>query len=264
MKKDEIKYKVLLVDDEHLSRLGTQLSLEKIFSTRSELLQVFEASNTKEAEQMIKKHQPDLLLLDIEMPNENGIDFLARLNTTSFHVIFLTAYSEYAIEAFKFHAMDYLLKPFNDAQLEQAISKCIKFKELHHHAAQYKDLKDMLYYSNDKKINVPTQEGVIFIRVNTIRYLKAEGSYTVIHYSDSQAKKLTASRNLKSFERVLHPSIFVRIHDACIVNKNYIDRFVKGDGGYIVLEDGTHLDLSKRKKHGFLKFMNESDTNTIL
>lgn len=241
-------YKILVVDDEKLSREGIIVGLQNIFKNRKERLLIFEAENTAEAQTKIDTEKPHLVLLDIEMPQENGIDFLSRQKSVNYDVIFITAYHEYAIAAFRHHAQDYLLKPYNENILKEAIEKCIHNKKLLQKAKKYAYIKEMLQIAQSKKLSVPTSNGLQLIKVSTILYLKASGSYTDLYYMDGTVVKISMSRNIKHFEQILSNSQFIRIHDAHMVNLNFVEKYIRGDGGYVILEDGTHLDVSKRKK----------------
>ena len=251
-------YKILVVDDEKLSREGIIVGIQNIFKSRKEQLLIFEAENTTEAQIKIDSEKPHLVLLDIEMPQENGIDFLSRQRSVSYDVIFITAYHEYAIAAFRYHAQDYLLKPYNENILKEAIEKCIHHKNIAQKAKKYVYIKEMLQIAQSKKISVATSTGLQLIKVSTILYLKASGSYTDLYYMDGKVIKISMSRNIKHFEQILSNAQFIRIHDAHIVNLNFVEKYIRGEGGYVILEDGTHLDVSKRKKAFLLSILHNT------
>ena len=252
---NNLVYKILIVDDEKLSREGVIVGLKNIFNKRKERILLFEAENTADAQKIIDTEKPHLVLLDIEMPQENGLDFLARQVKINFDVIFITAYHEYAIAAFRYHAQDYLLKPYSESLLEEAINKCILNKQTLAKAKKYVYIKEMLHVAQSRKIAIPTLEGLQLIKVANIIYLKASGSYTEIYYLEKSKLKLYASKNIKHYENVLNNSQFVRIHDAYLVNINYIEKYIRGDGGQVMLEDGSVLDVSKRKKSKLLAIL---------
>lgn len=241
--------RILVVDDEALSREGILHTLRNIFKTSKMNPEIYEASNTIEAEDQIKKLKPDIVLLDIEMPNETGIEFLARQKSIKYEVIIITAYQEYAVEAFRYHAQDYLLKPIEESQLKIALERSYQIKRTKAKARRYTYIKEMLQNQKSKKLAIPIQSGIQMIDMDTITFIKASGSYTDIFYD---GKKISISKNIKHLENTLPPAQFIRVHDSYIVNKNKIVKYVKGSGGYVVLDDGSSVDVSKRKKEDLL------------
>lgn len=257
-------YKILIVDDETLSREGIKIGISNIFATKNVPYQIFEAADTISAGEIIDKENPQIVLLDIEMPNENGIDFLARQKKINFEVIIITAYQEYAVDAFRHHAQDYLLKPFNEGLLKSAIDKILLKERLINKAKKYTFIKEMLQVAKTKKLALPTHEGLHLIKISAIVYLKACGSYTEIFVKDKKMSKYSVSKNIKNYENILNSSIFIRIHDSTIVNIDYIEKYVRGEGGFVVLEDGINLDVSKRKKNKLLDILQNKNVQPSL
>ena len=247
--------KILIVDDEMLSREGIKIALNNIFKERNESYTLFEAANTKEAETIIEKEKPTIVFLDIEMPNENGIAFLARQKKITFYVIIITAYQQYALDAFNHHAQDYILKPFSEAHIKVAIEKCLMVKSKVFSTRKYLYIEEMMQIALTKKIALPTQEGLQIIKLDNILYLKASGSYTDFMLKDMNVKKICVSKNMKVYEQVLIQSQFLRVHDSYMVNMNFVEKYVRGEGGYVVLEDGTNIDVSKRRKQLLLDIL---------
>lgn len=186
------------------------------------------------------------------MQRETGFDLLEKLGSIDFEVIFTTAHSEYAIKAIKFSAIDYLLKPIDVDELRRAIAKVEK-KQNGHLADRLEQLFQNLKSPNTEsyKLALPTSEGLTFIKVNEILYCRASNNYTEIFMSDS--KKHLVSRQLKEYDDLLAGHDFFRIHHSYLINLHYIINYVKGEGGYVIMNDDASLDVSRRKKEAFLE-----------
>lgn len=200
---------------------------------------------------LIKDTEPELVFLDIEMPYGNAFDLLDRLLPVTFEVIFVTAFNDYAIKAFKYAALDYLLKPVNINELKEAVNKVsnrIKEKNIN---SRINNLLNNLKSENAglQKIALPTADGCHFEDIGNIMYLQSEGSYTYIHLKTKE--KILVSKTLKLFEDVLPPATFCRIHHSSLININYVKKYYKGRGGYIQMEDDTCIEISIRKKNDF-------------
>lgn len=235
--------KAIIIDDEKRARLSLNLLLQEYCP---EVEVVAECENLPEGVKAIRKLKPDLVLLDIEMPGHSGLELLDFFDEkeVNFSIIFTTAYSEYAIQAFKFSAIDYLLKPINPEQLVEAITRLqkqnLKLENL-------KFLKDNLQSSQLSKIAVPTGNTLIFLDTAKILYIKGEGSYSEVCCLDGT--KHLISRNLKNFEDIicLDPR-FVRIHKSYIVNMEMVQAYNKSDGGSLELLGTTvQLPISNQK-----------------
>lgn len=238
----------IIVDDELKSRESLKILLQD-FCNDVTVLALCE--NVNEAMEAIRKHKPDVVFLDIQLQRETGFDLLARIQEINFEIIFTTAYSEYAIKAFKFSAIDYLLKPIDIEELKRAVSKVEKRKG-DTITSRLQELMNNLRSSSSEnyKLALPTANGVIFIRMQDILYCEASSNYTDITLSDG--KKYTVSRTLREYEELLEGHNFYRIHHSYLINLNAIKKYVRGDGGYVVMSNDKSLDVSKRKKEGFL------------
>lgn len=203
--------------------------------------------------ELIVETQPALVFLDIEMPYGNAFDLLDKLLPVSFEVVFITAFNDYAIKAFKYAALDYLLKPVNIQELKEAVSKVSKRLEEKNINLRVNTLLKNLTTDNTavQKIALPTFDGCTFEDIDTIMYLQAEGSYTNV-FCKGKAK-LMVSKTLKEFEDILPTEKFCRIHHASIVNLKYVKKYFKGRGGYVQMDDDTALELSARKKAEFFE-----------
>lgn len=182
----------------------------------------------------------------------NGFEMLNAIPEKKFHVIFTTAYDQYAIKAIKYAAFDYLLKPIDIEELKTAVEK-IDNKENGQTKKQIELLQQNLRHPKKQlnKLAIPTLEGLLFYDINDIIQLEANSNYTNIYLINNN--KITASKTLKEFEELLPEDIFFRTHHSHLINLNYIKRYIKGDGGQIELQNGRYVDVSRRKKEEFLK-----------
>ncbi len=197
--------------------------------------------------------QPELVFLDIEMPNGNGFELLKKIDRISFDVIFTTAYDQYAIEAFRREAIDYLLKPIDIEALQQAVIKAEKKASLVHNQSHWQKFLQGLQLVANTKISIPVLDGMLFINPGDIIRCEASGSYSNFYLVNG--KKLTTSLRLKECEDLLPEQFFFRAHHSHIINLNYMTRYVKGRGGYIVMEDNSMVEVASRKKEAFLEFL---------
>ncbi len=241
---------VILVDDEESN---VSLLKQKINRHCPELNIVGLCYNATDAIKAIDSLEPDIVFLDIEMPVMNGFLVLQNLTFKNFELIFTTAYDHYAIKAIRFSALDYLLKPIQTEELKTAVARASEKRSNITSATQLEFLLENLPQKKPdfQKIAIPTLEGLQFIKINDILYLEASSSYTNVILADS--KKFVVCQNLKMFEDILPVDIFIRIHHSYIINKNFAEKYVRGEGGQVVLSNGIILDVSKRKKSEFLK-----------
>lgn len=240
---------VIIIDDEAKGRMALR---EKLSAYCPQIKILAEASNGQEALAMIHQYQPQLIFLDIEMPRMDGFEMLNELTEKNFHIIFTTAYDQYAIKAIKYAAFDYLLKPIDIEELKIAISK-IDLQQKNQTKKQVELLYQNMQPAKNKlqKLAIPTLEGLLFYDINDIIHLEANSNYTDIFLVNKV--KVTASKTLKEFEELLPEDIFFRTHHSHLINLRYIKRYIKGDGGQIELQNGTYVDVSRRKKEEFLK-----------
>src|SRR5436190_13617142 len=200
-----------------------------------------------EAIEAINEQNPQLIFLDIEMPHMNGFQMLEQIPEINFEIIFTTSYDQYAITAFKFSALDYLLKPVDREELQKAVEKVSKkinpvISEL---------LQILLQKINHpgvpiQRIALPTMQGLEFVHVDSIIRCTASDNYTEFYF-DNKAKRLV-SRTLKDVEDMLTDYAFLRVHNSHIVNVNAVTRYIKGEGGYLVMSDGATVDVSRSRK----------------
>lgn len=239
----------ILVDDEenNLSSLK-----EKILRHCSQIDIVAICDTAEEAITLIDALQPDIVFLDIEMPVMNGFLMLQQLSFTGFELIFTTAYDHYAIKAIRYSALDYLVKPIEIEELKLAVERAEEKRK----DKSTNQLELLLENIKDKKpvfqrIAIPTVEGLQFIKVADIIYLEAQVNYTHIFLTNHA--KYVVCRTLKDFEDMLPGDTFLRIHHSHIINKNFAEKYIRGDGGQVVLSNGVVLDIAKRRKAEFMK-----------
>lgn len=237
--------KALLIDDELKARNVLQHYITNFIPAITEVQQ---AESVDAALELLKTYQPDIVFLDVEMPNKNGFDFLVSLNNPSFDVIFTTAYNQYAIQAIRFSALDYLLKPVDPDELKAAVDRHIEKKESEE---QKKELYGNLVQNIGKKdvkdfrIAVPSTQGVFFFTIEEVVRMEADKSYTHIHLVNK--KPFIASKTLKHFEEMLEGFDFIRTHKSHLVNSRHITR-ISNDHDFILLTDGSKIEISRRKK----------------
>src|SRR6478609_313530 len=238
----------VIVDDELKSRESLKILLED-FCEGVEVAAL--CQSVDESIEAIQQHNPDVVFLDIQLQRETGFDLLTRLKHFDFNVIFTTAYSEYAIKAFKFSAIDYLLKPIDIEELKRSLSKLEKKMGSTITERLQQLMQNMRSESaGNFKLALPTMDGLIFVKVKNILYCEASSNYTEITMEDN--KKYVVSRTLKEYEDLLGDQDFFRIHHSTLINLNAIKKYVRGDGGYVVMSNDKSLDVSKRKKEAFL------------
>jgi len=245
--------KAVIVDDELHGRETLKDMLVKSFG---DVEVVGIADSASMGAETIQKTNPDIVFLDIHMPNGSGFDLLRQLPQINFEIIFTTAYDQYALKAIKVCALDYLLKPIDTEDLEEAINKFrnksktknADDERLKHFIAQFTEGHGNLKL---KKIGLPTSDGSIFVDIDQILRLEAESNYTRVHLNSKETHLV--SRTLKDFEDMLISSTFIRIHHAHIINTNYIKKYVKGEGGYLIMTDNSEVEVSRRKKEFLLR-----------
>ena len=239
--------KAIIVDDEEKSRI----TLHNLIAKHCPWLAVTDlCDSVKSAVKSIEKESPELVFLDIEMPFENGFQLFEKIKDPDFDVIFITAYDQYAIKAIKYSALDYLLKPVDVDDLKNAVAK-IAAKKKRTQANRSEEVELLLSVlklkSKSAKIAVPTFDGLQMIHAAEIVKCTADESYT--HITLSSGTKLGVSRILKDFEDLLSDYNFFRVHNSSLINLAHVKKYVKGDGGYVLMSDNESVEVSRRKKN---------------
>ena len=213
------------------------------------------ASSVKEAVDLIRNKNPQLIFLDIEMPGGNGFTLFDNFDDPPFEVIFTTAHDLYAINAIKYAALDYLMKPINIKELQEAVERASKILSKKEKTSSHKKidiLKSNLQLEDKRftKIALPSSDGIDFIEANSIIRVDAERSYSNFYIENG--KKILVSKPLKEYEALLEQCNFFRVHKSHMINLNHIQKYIKGKGGYVIMRDGSHVDVSVRKKDDLL------------
>ncbi|MBL4715008.1 response regulator transcription factor [Bacteroidales bacterium AH-315-I05] len=244
----------IIIDDEQKSR-ETIADILDLYC--KDVSVVAQAEDVKSGLNAIAQYKPDVILLDVKMPDGTGFDLLQQLDTIDFKVIFITGYEEYAIKALKFSALDYILKPVDPDELTTALNKA-------EHSLERENisLKLNAFVTNIgnivkevKKIVLKTADNIYVINVQDIIRCKSDRNYTQFYFNDG--KKLLVSRTLKEYDDLLNGYSFFRVHQSHLINLNYIDHYAKGDGGFVFMKDGSSVAVSFRKKEQLLKLLEE-------
>ena len=246
------KLRAVIVDDEKHSR-ETLKNLIDEFCDGIEVVAM--AGGVQDAITSIKESKPDVLFLDIELQPGTGFDVLSELENINFDIIFTTAYEQYAVKAIKFSSLDYLLKPIAIDDLTAAVDKSRKRKGEKMYQQQLDILLSEIQHqkSDDRKICLATSDGIEFVKVSDILYCEAAGSYTTFIFKDGS--KLMVSKHLKEYENLLADQSFMRVHNSFLINLSEVKRFVKSEGGYILMNNDAMISISPKKRDEFMERM---------
>ena len=249
--------KIVIIDDEKDAIKSIELIINE-YCSNAEVIGT--ASSASEGRAVITNKKPDLVFLDIEMPRGNGFDLLEMLPERNFEIIFITAYNNFAIKAFKYSAIDYILKPIDIDEFIDAVNRVEERLKLYknnpsNNQEKYNTLLDNIQTNQPTKIMVPTSEGQIYIEIVNIMRIEAEGSYSMIFLRDN--KKMLISKNLKEFENMLSDNNFFRPHNSHLINLEHVKKYVLKDGGYIEMTDEIIVPISRRRKESFIEKMQE-------
>lgn len=238
--------KVIIVDDEKHAIITLEHLLHKFEDV--EILETIQDSSKAKA--IIDDKKPDLLLLDIEMPILNGFELLQQFDDLHFKVIFTTAYDQYAIKALKINALDYLLKPIDADELRNALDKYLT-NDIFTSNEQIAQLSQFNITQMSETLALSTQKGLIFIKIKDIMYFEASGSYTYVALENGEVHLV--SKSLSNFEEVLEDNpLFFRSHKSSLVNLNFIKKYIRGEGGELIMQNDKSIVLSRNKKQEFL------------
>ncbi len=241
----------LIIDDEENARKNLKLILDE-YCPETEV--IAEADSAKQARELINKHQPDLLFLDINMPNEDGFELLDSIENKNFAVIFVTAHNQFALKALKAGAIDYIEKPIDIEELQVAVKK-INTNKAENNNVNFEMIKQLLdEYKNDNKsetIAVPTIAGYEIIKTSDIIHLEADESYTKIFLVDGE--KCLSSMTIARYEKVLDKNTFFRIHKSHIINmRNHLKEFNRHEGNVAIMDNGQQIPVARRKLSNFI------------
>lgn len=250
--------RTLIVDDELRARETIQALLEIYCKDTVEV--VGQAKNVNTGIDAIRKHKPDLVLLDIKMPDGSGFDLLARYGKIDFKVVFITAFEEYAIQAFKFSAIDYILKPIEPDDLVKAIdrvSEVLQASEPNNMDVQFETFLTNMQNNKaeEKKLVLRTTENIYVIPIYEVVALSSDRNYTRFYFLERPP--IIVSKTLKEFGDILANFGFMRVHRSHMINLKYIERFEKTDGGYAVMRGGLKIEVSHRKKEDLFNYFTQ-------
>ncbi len=240
----------IIIDDEASSRNALR---QKLGNHCTNVRIIAECENGEEGIENIEAKKPDIVFLDVEMPRMNGFTMLQQLKNKNFEVIFITAYDHYAIKAIKFSALDYLVKPVEVEDLKAAVEKVAEKRK---QPTENNRVELLLQNFLDEKsahqrIAIASMEGLQFVVTDEIIYLEASSNYTNFYLTGN--RKIMATKTMKDFEELLPASVFIRIHHSYLINKNGVEKYIKGEGGQVVMRNGIILDVARRKKEEFMK-----------
>jgi len=242
--------KALVIDNEKNIRTTV---VDLITAFCPQITSVAEADGVVSGLKKIHELQPDIVFTDVEMDDGTGMDMLSKLNDIKFQVVFITAHNKYAIDAFKFSAIDFLTKPINPDDLAKSVQKA----EENIRRGLLKEQVDVLNEKSvskfEKKIVLRELEAIHLLKVRDLLFCEAAGKYTIFYTSDG--KQITTSKNIKEYEDVLSEYDFIRVHNSFLVNADKIELFDKSDGGTLVMEGGKKVPVSQRKKESILDYI---------
>jgi two-component system LytT family response regulator len=246
--------KVIILEDEEDNRNMLSGFLHDYFPQVT-LLGMFD--NVNAAFSAISTLQPDVVFMDIQLKGETSFDLLDRFGKINFEIIFTTGYDSYMLKAIKLSAIDYLLKPINVEELKIAIEKA---EQKRTQLVMNKNLEVLMTNfrnnSQDHKIAISSSDGFVFVSVANIIYLESEGAYTYFFLKHNE--KIITSKNIKEYEELLSDHQFFRLHKSYIVNMAEITKYVRGEGGYVIMSNNTTIDVSRRRKDEFLKLLHKA------
>ncbi|MCW5898447.1 MAG: response regulator transcription factor [Flavobacteriales bacterium] len=235
----------VIVDDEQHCRDALSGLLQRRFP---EIALLGMATNVMEGVELLNRERPTVLFLDVELGDRTGFDLLQAIGPDRPHVIFTTAHEGYALKAIRFSALDFLLKPVDPDELQAALDKLRQAMRMPQHPDQFMVLMKnlMLSANSDKRIALPVAEGLEMIDTDDIIYCESASNYTVVHQKDG--KRLVISRTLKEFEDMLGVQDFIRVHHAHLINVRHVKKYIRGEGGEVIMSDGANVAVSRRKK----------------
>lgn len=243
----------LIIDDEENGVVSLELILKKY---APEIKLAAKTTSALKGIELINTYRPDIVFLDINMPNLNGFELLEKIEYRKFHLIFTTAHEEYALKAIKQNALDYLLKPIDGDDLKKAIEKVKKNLEEDNSVAKALAFLHALRDKDEIKISVPGKDGIEIVQANEVMYIEASSNHSVVVLKNGE--KHQVNKSLKEYETqiCLEGTKFIRIHNSFIINVNHVTRYLPEDGGYAVVGGEKTVPISKIKKDEFLKMIN--------
>ena len=248
--------RTILVDDEP----DGVRTLKKLLELNCPEVEIAATCNSaKAAIEKLEEVKPDLVFLDVRMPGKSGLDMLTELPVQNFEVIFVTAHDEYMLQALQFSAVDYLMKPVDEDRLVEAVDRVRKRLKMERSAGH----KETLIYNIGKagsplemRLCLPTQKGFNIVKLEEIVYCEAKRSYTLFRFANN--KSILISKPLFDYDKLLTETVFLRVHKSFLINLLHVKEYVRGEGGSVIMSDGTEIEISRRKKEQFLLKVKEA------
>jgi two-component system LytT family response regulator len=245
-----MKKKALVIDDENRTR---DLIAKLINSFELDIEAISEGESVKSALKAIEKHEPDIVFLDIQMPDGSGFDILKALPKKSFEVVFITAHEEFAIKAIKFSALDYILKPVDADELKEVVERALEKMNTKGDERQFEALQNNISPQQKRRLVLKTQESVHVVDLDQIIRLESDRNYTSFYLNDG--KSILVSKTLKEYDDLLTGYNFIRVQQSHLINLDYVEKYNKGNGGFVVMKDGSEVPLSPAKREIFFKII---------
>ncbi len=244
--------KVVIIDDEAHCTLTLSIQLKELFPGFEEPVCF---NDPRDGLAWLRTNKADILFLDVEMPHIDGFQLLKSLEGIDFEVIFTTAYNQYVLQAFKVEAVDYLLKPVDDQDLQEAVKRAVKKRMEKESRMQLDTVIDRISKSllQTGRISLPHAEGVLFVDIAKIIYCQSDGNYTRIFMEGGE--KILVTKVLKEIHGMLDENNFLRVHNSYVVNTTHVKRFVRSEGGYLVLTEDHQVAVSRSRKDELHKLM---------
>lgn len=244
---------VILIDDEPGARAVIREFLKHSFP---DLNVIGEAAGIKEGFLLFNQLKPDLVFLDIELEDGTGFELLDKIQHENCKVVFTTGHNDFAIKAFRYNAIDYLLKPIDPDEFTVAVKKAIEHMAMGSQAKQFLQLLDTTKNKSFDRIALTTSDGLVFASTQDITRIETYGNYCFVFMSDGE--RLLVSRNLKEFEEMLPEPDFFRIHQSHMVNTSFVRKFIKGEGDHVLMTDGSKVPVSRRRKEDFIQVISKN------
>lgn len=242
----------IIIDDEAAAIKTLSLLIKKYIQ---EVNIIDTAASGKTGILSIEKHQPDIVFLDVSMPDMTGFALLQELRYKDFFLVFTTAHEKYAIEAIRHHATDYLVKPIDIDELKRTVHSIIELKEKKDSPAIINDQHHNPKLSMNSRISLPIRDGLVYYMVSDILWIESNGNYSTFHMADSM--KYLVSKNLGEYEDILPDTDFFRAHKSFLINIRRVKKYIRTDGYFAEMGDGSVIEIARRKKDDFLNLMNK-------
>ncbi|HPH19519.1 MAG TPA: LytTR family DNA-binding domain-containing protein [Haliscomenobacter sp.] len=243
--------RIAIIDDEPDAR---QLLRSMLTTLCPDVEVCGEADSVESAYVLIRQTQPHAVLLDISLEEGSGFDLLDKFPRPDFQVIFTTAHDEFALKAFRYHALDYLLKPINPVELAQTIDR-VKPEIIPNHQTKINNLLESTRSKQLHKITLTSQEGMVFLQLDQIVRLESDGSYTTFYLLKQE--RHVVSRPMKEFEELLPKDTFFKLHQSHLINLSFVRKIIKEEGGYALMEEGGKVPIARRRKDEFFEAMRQ-------